>query len=87
MISKRQKMQKTRQNVHFEYEKRLLLICIHHFYSDGSENSPEPNISGLGEFSTVALLGPLAFDWTKLPYAQLGNGAYNIRPQWGLFSI
>ena len=36
---------------------------------------------GGGEFSTIPPFGaPLHFDWTKLAHAQLGYGAYNIRP-------
>ena len=45
---------------------------------------PEPILSGKGggvEFSTTPSFGaPLHFDWTKLAHAQLGYGAYNIRP-------
>ena len=44
---------------------------------------PEPILSGEGggEFSTIPPFGaPLHFDWTKLAHAQLGYGAYNIRP-------
>ena len=47
---------------------------------------PEPILSGEGgggggEFSTIPSFGaPLHFDWTKLAHAQLGYGAYNIRP-------
>ena len=44
---------------------------------------PEPIISGEGgdEFSAIPHFGtPLHFDWTKLAHAQLGYGAYNIRP-------
>ena len=44
---------------------------------------PEPILSGEGggEFSTIPSFGaPLHFDWTKLAHAQLGFGAYNIRP-------
>ena len=45
---------------------------------------PEPILSGEGrggEFSTIPPFGaPLQFDWTKLAHAQLGYGAYNIRP-------
>ena len=34
-----------------------------------------------GEFSTIPPFGaPLQFDWTILAHAQLGYGAYNIRP-------
>ena len=36
---------------------------------------------GGGDFSTIPPFGaPLQFDWTKLAHAQLGYGAYNIRP-------
>ena len=47
---------------------------------------PEPILSGEGgggvvEFSTFPPFGaPLHFDWTKLAHAQLGYGAFNIRP-------
>ena len=46
---------------------------------------PEPILSGKkgggGEFSTIPPFGaPLHFDWTKLANAQLGYGAYDIRP-------
>ena len=43
---------------------------------------PEPILRGEGgEFSTIPSFGaPLHFDWTKLAHAQLGYGAYNIRP-------
>ena len=46
---------------------------------------PEPILSGKGEggceFSTITPFGtPLHFDWTKLAHAQLGYGAFNIRP-------
>ena len=44
---------------------------------------PEPILSGEGggEFSTILPFGaPLHFDWTKLAHAQLGYGAFNIRP-------
>ena len=46
---------------------------------------PEPILSvgkgGGGEFSTIPPFGAsLHFDWTKLTHAQLGYGAYNIRP-------
>ena len=44
---------------------------------------PEPILigEGGGEFSTIPPFGaPLHFDWTKLAHAQLGYGAYNIRP-------
>ena len=44
----------------------------------------QPILSEEGaEFSALSLLGPLAFwlhAWTKLALAQLGYGAYNIRP-------
>ena len=43
----------------------------------------EPILSGEGggKFSTIPSFGaPLHFDWTKLAHAQLGYGAYNIRP-------
>ena len=52
-----------------------------HFLSRTS--LPEPILSGEGgvEFSTIPPFGvPLHFDWTKLAHAQLGYGAYNIRP-------
>ena len=46
---------------------------------------PEPILigeeGGGGKFSTIPPFGaPLHFDWTKLAHAQLGYGAYNIRP-------
>ena len=45
---------------------------------------PEPILSGEGggvNFSTIPPFGaPLHFDWTKLAHAQLGYGAFNIRP-------
>ena len=44
---------------------------------------PEPILSGErgGEFSTIPPFGtPLHFDRTKLAHAQLGYGAFNIRP-------
>ena len=46
---------------------------------------PEPILSGEGGvcviFSTIPPFGaPLHFDWTKLAHAQLGCGAFNIRP-------
>ena len=31
-------------------------------------------------FNYAPFWGPLEFDWTKLAHAQLGYGAYNIRP-------
>ena len=40
------------------------------------------------EFSTMTPSGaPWKFDWTKLAHAQLGYGAYNIRPYLGLYGI
>ena len=47
---------------------------------------PEPILSGEGggvnfQLSTIPPFGaPSHFDWTKLAHAQLGYGAYNIRP-------
>ena len=44
---------------------------------------PEPILSWEGvcvNFQLFPLLGPLQFDWTILAHAQLGYGAYNIRP-------
>ena len=46
---------------------------------------PEPILSGEGgggvNFQTIPPFGaPLHFDWTKLAHAQLGYGAFNIRP-------
>ena len=44
---------------------------------------PEPILSEEGgvNFSTIPPFGaPLHFDWTKLAHAQLGYGAFNIRP-------
>ena len=41
-----------------------------------------------GEFSTMPpSRAPSNFDWTKLAHAQLGYGAYNIRPYLGLCGI
>ena len=50
---------------------------------------PEPILSGEGgEFSTIPpFWAPLHFDWTKLAHAQVGYGAYNIRPELGLYGI
>ena len=42
---------------------------------------PEPKWGRGGEFSTIpSFWAPLHFDWTKLAHAQLGYGAFNIRP-------
>ena len=44
---------------------------------------PEPILSGEGGgefFNYSPFWGPLHFDWTKLAHAQLGYGAFNIRP-------
>ena len=41
---------------------------------------------GGGEFSTMPpFWAPWNFDWTKMAYAQLGYGAYYIRPSMGLY--
>ena len=43
---------------------------------------------GGDEFSIMPPSGaPWNFDWTKLAHAQLGYGAYNIRPYLGLYGI
>ena len=43
---------------------------------------------GGDEFSIMSPSGaPWNFDWTKLAHAQLGYGAYNIRPYLGLYGI
>ena len=44
---------------------------------------PEPILVGKGGgefFNYSPFRGPLHFDWTKLAHAQLGYGAFNIRP-------
>ena len=45
---------------------------------------PDPILSGEGGGGGVNFQppfgAPLHFDWTKLAHAQLGYGAYNIRP-------
>ena len=67
-------------------------ILLHHSNAFGLSGGnflsrtslPEPILSGergVCEFSTIPPFGaPLQFDWTKLAHAQLGYGAYNIRP-------
>ena len=59
-------------------------VCREEFFLSRT-SLPEPILSGEGrggcEFSTIPPFeAPLYFHWTKLAHAQLGYGAYNIRP-------
>ena len=58
------------------------LICREESFCQ--EQAPEPILSeerGGGWIFNYSPFGaPLQFDWTKLAHAQLGYGAYNIRP-------
>ena len=92
---KRQKMPKRVKMFTSKWHPKQRHFFIHPFRSNAFGLSggnilsrtclPEPILSGEGggggEFSTIPSFGaPLHFDWTKLAHAQLGYGAYNIRP-------
>ena len=67
-------------------------VCHEEFFLSRT-SLPEPILceeggGGGGVFSTMPPSGaPWNFDWTKLAHAQLGYGAYNIRPYLGLYGI
>ena len=61
------------------------LICREEIFCREQAYQSLSILSGEGgggvEFSTIPPFGaPLHFDWTKLAHAQLGYGAFNIRP-------